>query len=136
PYRDGFARITALRDITARREAERELRRQALIFENLHDALVITDLGDHIVDWNPAAEVMFGYCKEEALGRTSAQLLGLRPTGTVSGRMLDGMLRDGRWSGPVHFQHKDGSEGTSETVLIPLPDASGRPSAAAGVHRD
>ncbi len=45
------ARITGtVMDITARKQAEQELRRQALIFESFYDGVVITDLSGRIVD--------------------------------------------------------------------------------------
>jgi two-component system cell cycle sensor histidine kinase/response regulator CckA len=136
PYRDGKARITAVRDVTQRVETERALRRQALIFDNLHDALVITDLEDVVLDWNRAAERMFGYTRDEVVGKVGSRLLKLRPVGTMSEQPLATMQREGRFVGPVHFQRKDGGDGTSDLALIPLPDESGRVVETAWVHSD
>jgi PAS domain-containing protein len=57
-------------DITERKQAEEILRKQACIFENLYDGVILTDLEGRIIDWNPAAERIFGYAKAEVLGKT------------------------------------------------------------------
>jgi PAS domain S-box-containing protein len=74
-------------DITERKRIEQELKRhrdnlqqlvdertavleqQAMIIDQIHDSVVSTDLQGHIVSWNRGAQRMFGYSKEEAIGR-------------------------------------------------------------------
>ncbi|MBW2039217.1 MAG: PAS domain S-box protein [Deltaproteobacteria bacterium] len=119
--------IVMLSDITERKRAEDELRRQALIFENMHDGIIVTDLESRIIDWNPAAERMFGYIKDEVLGKT---------TGVLTTRIVDGTLRDGRWSGEINFIRKDGTEGVCESIVVPLRDERNNIIATVGVNRD
>jgi PAS domain-containing protein len=45
--------------ITERARVEEELRGQALIFENIQDGIIVTDIDGNIIRWNPAAERMF-----------------------------------------------------------------------------
>ncbi len=45
------------------------------LVENAGDAIVSTDMGDRILTWNRGAEVIFGYTKEEAVGKSLAILL-------------------------------------------------------------
>jgi PAS domain S-box-containing protein len=52
------------------------LERQALVFDNLYDAVMITDLSGRLVGWNPAAERIYGWTAEEALGRGVELWLG------------------------------------------------------------
>ena len=40
---------------------------------------MITDLDSRIVSWNPAAERLFGYTAEEAIGRATDDLVATRP---------------------------------------------------------
>lgn len=49
--------------------------RLAAIVENLADAVVGTDAGRIITDWNPAAERLFGYTREQAVGRNASMLV-------------------------------------------------------------
>jgi PAS domain S-box-containing protein len=48
--------------------AKREQRLRALI-DTTQDAVVFTDAGAHIVEFNPAAQRMFGYSLDEVMGR-------------------------------------------------------------------
>ena len=60
-----------------------ELQDQKRYFESLLEtsptAIVITDLNSKIVSWNPAAERLFGFTAEEAIGRATDDLVATRP---------------------------------------------------------
>jgi PAS domain S-box-containing protein len=67
-------------DITERKEledalrrGEAELRRQKEYYESLlaasPTAIVTIDLVDNVTSWNPAAEKLFGYVRDDAIGR-------------------------------------------------------------------
>ena len=58
----------AIRDVTDRRQAEEALRRLAAIVESTEDAVLAQTLEGTIVDWNPAAERIYGYRRHEVLG--------------------------------------------------------------------
>jgi len=111
------------------------LKRQARYFDHIFDGVVVTDLDGKIVDWNPGAARMFGYSKEEAVGKTPA-LLHAPGDFELTGKMLSTMRKEGRWSGEMPFVCKDGSEGVSETLVVSLGDEFGRPLAAIFVNRD
>jgi diguanylate cyclase (GGDEF)-like protein/PAS domain S-box-containing protein len=67
------------RSLTARLEAEESLRetekRNRLIVDNALDAIIGMDGQGRIVDWNPQAEAIFGWSREEILGRTVAETI-------------------------------------------------------------
>lgn len=116
-----------IRDITERRLTEAELRRQALIYDNIHDSIIVIDLEGKIMSWNPAAERMFGYDKDEVFRKT---------IGVLATKVIKGILRDGRWLGELDFARKDGIRGVCETSLLPLRDEHGSMIAVLGVCRD
>ncbi len=62
-----------------RRKAERAVReseeRKAAILAVALDAIITMDAGGNIVEFNPAAEKMFGYTRAEAVGRKMADLI-------------------------------------------------------------
>ncbi len=59
--------ITLILDITDIKKYEEELRRSALIFENLNDSVFIFNNLGEIIDLNPATELMFGFSKKEII---------------------------------------------------------------------
>ncbi len=77
PFRDGTGKIVGLlgisRDITERKRAEGEIRRSQqklrIHFEHTPLAVVEWDLEFRVTAWNPAAEGIFGYSHEEAMGQ-------------------------------------------------------------------
>lgn len=68
-----------LRDITERKRAEEALRqsqaRKGAILETALDAILSIDRGGTVLEWNPAAEKIFGYRKADALGRKMDELI-------------------------------------------------------------
>jgi PAS domain S-box-containing protein len=56
-------------DITERKWAEEALRLQAQIIDQIHDAVISTDLDGYVTSWNKGAERLFGHRAEEALGK-------------------------------------------------------------------
>jgi two-component system sensor histidine kinase/response regulator len=55
------------------------------IIESAHDAFVAFDAAHRIVDWNPAAERLFGWTAEEAVGRLASETI-LPEIGSELGR--------------------------------------------------
>ncbi len=123
-------------DITAFKEAGAALRRQALVFDNLYDAVMITDDAGRLVGWNPAAERIYGWTREEALGCGPELWLGAEGAESLGREIFDALDREGRWQGEIRFVRKDGSLGTSQTVVVPLLDPRGVRAGALGVNRD
>lgn len=66
-------------DLTERREMEQELRERerilSAITDSARDAIVMLDGQGTVVFWNPAAEQLFGYSREEVTGRELHRLL-------------------------------------------------------------
>lgn len=76
------------------------LERQAGLLELAHDAILVRDLQGNIRFWNRGAETLYGWSRDEALGRASHELLGTVfpvPFEQVERELLD----KGRWEGEL-----------------------------------
>jgi PAS domain S-box-containing protein len=66
-------------DITERKQAQEALReseaRSTAILQTSLDAIITIDAGGRVLEFNPAAEEMFGYARGEAVGRSLAELI-------------------------------------------------------------
>ena len=129
-------RVWSFHDVTRLRLMEDTLRRQARAFEHISDSVVLMDLEGKIVDWNPGAERMFGYSKEEMLGKTPSAVARPESRDDSTRTMLDGIRERGRWTGEVSFVRKDGTPGVCDTVVVPLSDEFGRRIAALAISKD
>ena len=74
--------LTSLFDMTERRRYEQELlseRRKAeqwaVVVEQASDAIIFADAQGNVTAWNHAAERLFGYSRQEALGRGFRELI-------------------------------------------------------------
>jgi PAS domain S-box-containing protein len=61
--------LVAARDVTEQNKALAAAQRMASIVEFSHDAIIGRTLDGIITSWNPAAERMFGYSSDEAVGK-------------------------------------------------------------------
>ena len=123
-------------DRTELLEAELERRRQASIFENMHDAVVIADTDGKITDWNPSAALMYGLSRERSIGNAVETLAGDRADEARLGEIRRQAETGGRWSGEISHRRSDGSPGVRELVVVGLLGAAGELLGTAGISRD
>ncbi len=112
------------------------LRRQAMIVEHLYDGIIVTDPDGVILDWNPAAERMFGYTKAEVVGQNAEMLNRPGEGPAISAAIQAAMAADGRWTEELTAVAKDGSERAVEASVIALRDTRGRTIGRVAVNRD
>ncbi len=129
-------RLIVLRDITERKRTEKELRRQALTFENISDSVILTNMDGLIIDANSATGKIFGYTKAEALGKSPAMWHLPGKYMSLKQEIIDRIAQEGRWMGELNFIRKDDSKGICEAIIVPLRDENGRQIATIGVSRD
>jgi PAS domain S-box-containing protein len=128
--------VGTVMDVSARKRAEDELRRQALLFENLNDAVVLIDLSGLVLDWNTSAERLFGYSKSEAQGQNYRELLRIEDHEATPALIHAALKRYGRWNRELLALRKDGTQCFSEATVVQLRDSEGRHLASLAVHRD
>ncbi|HET6755562.1 MAG TPA: PAS domain S-box protein, partial [Jiangellaceae bacterium] len=115
----------------ALRSSEEQLRRQRQYFESLvkinPTAVVTVDRGGVVTSWNLAAEELFGYSREQAIGRNLDDLVvgqDLRRQ-AVS---YDEALRAGRFHTVTRRARRDGTLADVELIVVPViegDDATG-----------
>jgi PAS domain S-box-containing protein len=87
------------------------MRAQAELLDLTHDTVMARDRNDAISYWNRGAEQLYGFGREEVLGKTSREVL--QTVYPVSRDDITGaMLRDGYWEGELVNTRKDGKRVT------------------------
>jgi PAS domain S-box-containing protein len=127
-HADGRERGIALilRDVGRLTEAEAEVRRLAAVVESSADAIIVKTLDGHITNWNQAAERMFGYTAEEAVGQPLQMLVP--PEREAEETRILGQLALGHQLPPLRTVRiaKDGRRVEISAQVSPLRDAAGR----------
>ncbi|MBN9243445.1 MAG: PAS domain S-box protein [Mesorhizobium sp.] len=110
--------------------------RLVAIVDSSFDAIVGKDLDSIITDWNPAAQRMFGYTAEEAIGQSVLMLI---PDGLRS-EEIDIIERIKRGEPVTSFdtvrQRKDGTLVFVSLTISPIKDSAGRIVGASKIARD
>jgi PAS domain S-box-containing protein len=97
------------RDITERRQVEQALAERARLLDLSNDAIFVRDEADRVTYWNQSASELYGYSREEAMGRVSHELLRTEFPEPLE-RVTEHLHQDNRWSGELIHRHKDGSQ--------------------------
>ena len=94
-------------DITQRKFAEEEIRRQAALLNESHDAIMVRDLDDKIVYWNRGAERVYGWSAAEVIGKDARKLF----FEDIPSEFIDAqqqVAEKGLWRGELNQLTKDG----------------------------
>jgi two-component system CheB/CheR fusion protein len=113
-----FVDISERRQVEeALRESERQLRQQKRLVEVSHDPIFVWDFDGGIVEWNRGSQEVYGYSREEALGKPKEQLLSTLVPGSSFEELRAKLLQDGNWSGELRHRTKNGETLTVEGRL-------------------
>ena len=128
--------VNMLIDITDRKRAKAVAQRLASIVESSDDAIISKDLDGIITSWNGGAERLFGYSKEEVIGKPVTILIPadrLHEEPEILARLRRGERID-------HYdtvrRRKDGSLIDISLTVSPIKSTDGRIIGASKIARD
>jgi PAS domain S-box-containing protein len=126
----------------AKLEKEREqlLAHQRLIFDRMPIAFIVCDPQFKCTYWNPAAERVFGFTKEEVLGTDPLERIGRPETRTARQEALGQLVSAGRYDtdpiGPSRNLTKSGREILCDWLATSLYDEQGAFLGVVGMAQD
>lgn len=100
------------------------LREQAQVLELAQ--VIIRDMEGHIVYWNHGSETMYGWTREQAVGRNAHELFSTQfsePLEQIEKRLL----KTGAWKGELIQTRRDGSQMVVATLWLLHRDGQGHP---------
>lgn len=127
--------VAVFSDVSARKAAAAELEEQADMLDLVEDAVIALDPSGRISYWNQTAVAIYGWTKEEALGRVAHELLRTtfpKPREEIK----KDVTRSGRWEGELVHLRKDGSEVVVASRWLLRRDEKGRPLQILEVNND
>lgn len=78
--------LVVLEDFTERLGNVARLRRRAVIFESMNEAVLVTSAKFIVEDWNSAAERLFGWSASEAIGKEAKEIIATEGFDREQGR--------------------------------------------------
>ena len=98
---------TAIIDLSERKRHEQQLAKQARLLDLSTDAIIVRDVKDRVTYWNKGAARIYGYTREEALGKVTHDLLQTEHPEPLP-KIYQKLLRNNRWEGEVVHTRRDG----------------------------
>jgi len=105
---EGARAVIAHDNVTARRQAEEEMRTQAALLDEVDVCVVATDTDGRITHWNRGAEHLYGWSSREVVGRPALEVI-VPAHHDLSEVIRSDMLEHGKWEGTLEVFRKDGS---------------------------
>ncbi|MBI5692566.1 MAG: PAS domain S-box protein [Verrucomicrobia bacterium] len=125
------------RDITARRQAEEDLRLRSAALEAAANAIVITDRHGRIQWTNPAFSALSGWSLAETSGKPLRDLMGHDAQSIARTDALWATVNSGEsWRGEITSRRKDGVLRTEDMTITPLRGETGEISHFIAIKQD
>jgi PAS domain S-box-containing protein len=124
------------RDISSVKQTEEALKKEAFIFENLNDAVIITDLEGYIQSWNKAALNVFGYSRDDVVDKYIDMIFKPDASENSFEKMKREIQRNAFWMGEISINVKNERRGIAEVSVFPFRDSSGEHIAYVVIARD
>jgi PAS domain S-box-containing protein len=103
--------VGAFINVTERKRLEDLLRERADLLELATEAIIVRDMNGVLLFWNSGAEALYGWQREEILGKSIHQVLKTRfPKGF--GDVENVLAQTGKWNGNLTQLTRDGREVT------------------------
>ena len=119
-------------------QGEESLTREFLrsVVNDAADGIIFTNQDREILFWNSAAEALYGYTQDEALGQSVLMLAHSERREDVLNHVHDVLTTGEAVSYETDRMRKDGSMIPVSITLSPVNDAPGNVVAVAGIHKD
>ncbi len=102
----GYSKIT--RDITEQKERLERISYLSSLVEQTSDAIISVDKDYRVRSWNKAAEAMYGYTLEEALGTELGQMAKSTFSPEVRENIYRELMASGKYQNEIEYLHRDG----------------------------
>ncbi|HKL40157.1 MAG TPA: PAS domain S-box protein, partial [Cryomorphaceae bacterium] len=128
--------VGAMTDITQQRKSEEENRFKANLLSMIGQAAVATDVNRTVNYWNKAAETIYGWTAEEAIGKPVDMLTPV----DVDQEQVEGILaqldKGLTWTGEFEVKRKDGTRFPVRVSNSPIYDENNSLSGIIGISTD
>ncbi len=127
-------------DVTEQKEIEKALQtsleESQLLVENAQSAIFYLGLDYKISSWNKTAEEIYGYKKNEAIGKTIDEIIPVEFIYETREEVEKEFFEKGVWKGEVIQYHKNGTLINILSASIIIKDDEGNPKGMVTINHD
>jgi PAS domain S-box-containing protein len=106
------------------------------LFAGVSDAIIVTDMDFCVVDWNWAAERLYGWQADEVMDKSVNEIVQNRFTSTSREKAVQTLMTAGHWQGEVIQSHRDGTDIPIQASVNIVKDTDGQPVRVISINRD
>src|SRR6185369_9776894 len=114
-----------MRDTAERKRSEKELSMAAKVFENMGEAIGVTDVNNNYILVNPAFTRITGYTLEEAIGQSPRIMASGRHDVAFYEAMWNSIIKSGYWQGEIWDRRKNGEVYPKWLSIVTVKDNQG-----------
>jgi PAS domain S-box-containing protein len=122
--------------ITDRRKDQDKIHMQALMLDSVGDAVIAVDIHQKIIYWNDAATKIYGWKREEGIGRDICEIMSHDISTILSLDSESDTPHRDSWSGNLVVSHQDGHKFPIYASFSPVLNKNGEFVAYIGVSYD
>lgn len=109
---------------------------ERLVLKAISEPVIATDPHGIVTFWNGAAESLFGYRADEALGQPVTNVTVPETSREQAAEILAALSSGSSWTGEFWLRHRDGTRFPARVTDIPIIDGDGRMVGIVGVSVD
>ncbi|MCW2680273.1 MAG: hypothetical protein JWM62_1674 [Frankiales bacterium] len=121
---------------TAAPRAQQQPALEARLLEAVGQAVIATDADGIVLHWNRAAQELYGWSAQEAVGRPIVELTPSSASRAQATQIMEALHSGLSWTGDFPVRRRDGSEFIALVTNRPLLDDEGRVCGVIGVSSD
>jgi PAS domain S-box-containing protein len=123
-------------DITRQKKLREQVNHLAIMVDHSSEAILTRGLDRKIITWNKGAETLFGYSKQDAIGRSVEELGYLKFPEDYMGVIEKHIEQKGTWNAEMVYQQKNGTAFTGTVTGNGIKNESGQLEAFIFIIRD
>ncbi len=127
---------TVASDLTERNQAAEQINFQAHLLDTVGQAVIATDLEGSVTYWNRAAESLYGWTSEEAVGQSILMLTAGEQLRKEAVDIMEQLATGKPWTGEFVVTRKDQHAFPALVTNAPILDKDGKLTGIVGVSSD
>ena len=128
--------LVLIRDVTARNRTARDASFQAEVLDHVEAAVVAIDPRGRITHWNKAAGRLYGWSRDEAIGRWVRDLVVPAEAESIANEVWATVQEGEAWEGETVVRRRDGEPLVVWNLNAPILDAAGEVAGYVGIAFD